>query len=110
MQTSYKIKNISKINTVRFFQLIEYFCAMKIYIYIYWAQDGGVWDRRVCVGSSESLDLKKVESGKYSQERDRRKEQFKREQMNCGQTWKSVHGLEFWELRISVESEAIDWQ
>ena len=42
------------------------------------AQDGGVWDRRVCVGSSKSLDLKKVESGKYPQERDRRKEQFKR--------------------------------
>ena len=34
------------------------------------AQDGGVWDRRVCVGSPESLDLRKVESGKYPQQSD----------------------------------------
>ena len=28
------------------------------------AQDGGVWDKRVCVGSPESLDLKKVSKWK----------------------------------------------
>ena len=60
------IKKIFSRSTFRPLKYITRIFTIYIYIYIYkyiimiGAQDGGVWNRRVCVGSLENLDLGKL--------------------------------------------------
>ena len=55
-------------------------------------------EQRRLGGLSGKFEFRKVKNGKYLRESNGRTEQVEERQVNCEQTWKSVYGLEFWEL------------
>ena len=69
------------------------------------ARDGRVWNRRVCVGSLENLDLRKLKVESTPEGRGAGRGVR-------GKLWADVEKslwIGIWELQNWVESEAIDW-
>ena len=63
------------------------------------AQYGGGWNRRVCAGSLENLDLRKL---KVQTSPEKITEGWSRSRVDRCKLWadvESVYGLEFWELK-----------